>query len=506
MEQRLEAAGFRRAALSCVPRWVDPQAQQRLLALRPLLAELGPLFARFGRYLATRLDLLAGVDCLSLTSLPDRDAALPAGEVRSLLRAELGVPGLASFAEVEPAPFESLALSQAHRAWLSDGRTVSVRLARTRVLADPDLSVLLQLAPYLSSLGWPLPAARRVLDDFVLLVERRLDLRREADALGALAGPPSDGERFGAPRVVRALSTSRVLTLELPGGSPLGAPPEPEATAQARALADLWMHLVFEELQIPEELAATDLRTTQSRALEIGGGLFFPLAREDAEAIWRYLVAAARDDPDAIFEALRALTSEASGALPAALRHQMGHVVPRRDGRFGEAPPGFPELLLSHWLHAERHGLVPSPALLAFYRGLVALREVAGPALSSGVLRESLQVSQISRGTERLRRAIEPGLLTRSAEGVVRLLTEMPRLLERSGALRRPAPEPPRLRAEEPPDRGVALLAAWLLLAATAGLWFHRLPTLLGAWTETAQAGVLALLGAGLLRWIWRST
>jgi hypothetical protein len=504
VEQRLAAAGLRRAALEAVPRWVEPQTQQRILALRPLLEELGPLFSRFGRYLSTRLDQLAGVDCRNLASLPDRAEAMPENDVRALLRSELGVPGLRSFAEIDPAPFESLALSQTHRARLSDGRAVWVRLARASVLGEPDLAVLPQLAPYLSSLGWPLPAARRVLDDFVALVERRLDLRREADALGLLAGPPSDGQRFGAPRVVRSLSSPGVLTLELPPGAPLGAPAEPEATALTRALADLWMHLVFEELQIPEELQGSDLRTMPSGALVLSGALFHALSRDEAEAVWRYLVATARDDPDAIFEALRALTTETGKALPETLRHQMGHVVPRRDGRFGEAPPGFPELLLSHWLQCERHGLLPNPALLAFYRGLICLREVAGPTLSSGVLRESLQVSQISRGTERLRRAIEPGLLTRGAEGVVKLLTDMPRLLER-GALRRPAPAPPPLRGSEGPDRGLALLAAWLLLAATASLWFHRLPTLLGAWTETAQAGVLALLGVGLLRWIWRS-
>ena len=511
IERRLRAAGLKRASLSEVPRWLDPETQARVSGLRAELEALGPLFACFGRYLSTRLDHLAGVDCRALATLPDRAEPMPPGEVLGLLRSELGATGSALFDQLDRGPFESRVLSQSHRGWLSDGRAVAVKVSRMSVLSDPDLELLPSLAGYLSSLGWPLPAARRVLDDFGALVERRMHLRAEAEALDVLDRSSSDG-RFGAPRVVHPLTTSRLLTLEVPSGAShlaVGADREvtPEATARARDLADLWMHLVFRERRVPEELSASEVLTTR-QGLVLTGALFQPLASDAADSLWRYVVAAARDDTDDVFEAMRALTTETDDARPEALRHQIGHVVPRRDGRFGEAPPGLPELLLAHWLQAERHGLVPGPELLAFYRGLVSLRELAGEALSISVFRESLQVIQIARGMEHLRTAVDSELLTRSVEGAAKILTDMPRLLDRTVARERPAT--PTSRDQDADDADPAsgewtLLAAWLLLAATLFIWFQRLPLLLGSWTEPALALVLTLVGLGLVRRIWRS-
>jgi hypothetical protein len=150
---------------------------------------------------------------------------------------------------------------------------------------------------------------------------------------------------------------------------------------------------------------------------------------------------------------------------------------------------------------------VPNPALLAFYRGLVGLRELTGPALSHHVLREALQVAQVSRGSRRLRKALDPSLITRRAEGAVKMLMELPRRLERDSRLRRLEPEGP--ASGDGAEPGVAK-ANWtspaigLLLAATLLIWFLRFPTLLGRWTDLAEAITLATLGLGLLLWIWK--
>jgi len=499
---------LRRASLASVPRWLDPQTQSRIRALPSELQSLGPLFCRFGRYLSTRLDHLSGDDCRDLAALPDHAEPLPQAEVRERLRSELG-KGTAALRQLEPAPAESLALSQTQRGWLDDGRFVSLKLARTDVLSGADLATLPHLAHYLSSLGWPLPAARRVIDDFQDLVVRRLDLRTEAELLGRLATRP----RYRAPRVIHSLSTSGILTLEVSAGASLfgGAADSPatatEAAGRTRTLADLWMHLVFEQRRIPEELRAPDLRHAAGGALELAGGLFHAVSASEAAALWRYIQAAARDDSDAVFEALRDLSEPTSASRQSAFRHQLGHVVPRRDGRFGEIPPGFPELLLAHWPQAEKHGCVPGGALRAFYRGLVSLRALCGPSLSHAVLRESLQVVQISRGSERLRDALDPSVITRSAETAVRMLTELPRTLERMTLSRNGRPD---LRSEDddaadPARADWATLTAALLLAATLVLWFQRSPTLLAAWTGPVQALLLTLLGAALLRWIWKS-
>jgi hypothetical protein len=266
------------------------------------------------------------------------------------------------------------------------------------------------------------------------------------------------------------------------------------------------MRLVFDEFQIPEEWSSGEIWSTEGGGVEISGGLFHQISSIEAEALWRYVVAAAREDPDEVFHALKRLTSAATPGRGEALHHHLGHVVPRRDGRFAETPPGFPEFLLSHWLQLERHGLVPDLALTAFYRGLVNLRDLAGPALSHHVLREALQVVQISRGARRVGKALDPSLISRGAESAVKMLMELPRTLERGRRPPRPERETPASRDGERAaieNDGWTGLVIGLLLAATLLIWFLRFPRALGDWTEVAQAIALAMLGLGLLRWSW---
>ena len=512
VERRLSEAGLRRESLDQAPRWLEPRVQARLRSFRLELQALGPLFRFFGRYLGTRLDLLHGSDARDLSLLSDDAEPISEGEVYRLLRTEFGPRGATPAVQLDGGAVESLALSQTHRGLLTNGRRVWVKVARTSAQSDRDLAVVPHLAEHLSSLGWPLQAARRLVTDFADLVARRLDLGLEAEALRRFADLPEE-PRLHAPRVVDALSSSRVLTIEVPRGAPLfpvqdgPGRTEVDAPGATRILTDVWMRRVFDDLQIPEELSRGDVWSTPGGEVEISGGLFHPISSGDAEALWCYLVAAGREDPDEVFDALKRLTAPIDGGRSEGLRHHLGHVVPRRDGRFAEAPPGFPEFLLSHWLQLERHGLVPNPALLAFYRGVVGLRELTGPALSHHVLREALQVAQISRGHQRLRRALDPSRITRRAEGLVKMLMELPRRLERDRRLGRLEPEGPASAQSARPgvvEPGSTSLAIGLLLAATLLLWFVRFPTSLGSWTAPAQALTLAALGLWLLRGIWK--
>lgn len=512
IERRLSEAGLTRAALDQTPRWREPAVLARLRGFRAELQALGPLFRLFGRYLGTRVDLLEGADARDLAMLSEDADPLSEAEVRARLRAEFGREAVASIAQLDAVAVTSLALSQTHRGFLVDGRRIQVKVARTRAPSDQDLAVLPHLAGHLSSLGWPLPSARRLIADFEHLVARRLDLGREAETLrrfGNLASEP----RLRTPRVVDLLSSSRVMTIEAPRGAPLFPLPDSMGDAQGqpmgavRIVTDLWMRLVFDEFQIPEEWSRGDIGSTPGGGVEISGGLFHPVSSSEADALWSYVAAAAHEDPDEVFDSLKHLTSATSVGRPEALHHHLGHVVPRRDGRFAEAPPGFPEFLLSHWQQLERYGLVPDPALAAFYRGLVCLRDLAGPALSHHVLREAVQVAQISRGRKRLGKMLDPSLISRGAEGAVKMLMEMPRNLERERRSRRLEREGRGRADEKRPrpdgDHGTSL-AVGLLLASTLLIWFLRFPTGLGRFTELAQAITLAALGLGLLRWVWK--
>src|SRR4051812_29671706 len=51
--------------------------EQRAGQMRAALVAIGPVFAAFGRYLSTRVDLLPRRDCAELAAIEDRDPAAP---------------------------------------------------------------------------------------------------------------------------------------------------------------------------------------------------------------------------------------------------------------------------------------------------------------------------------------------------------------------------------------------------------------------------------------------
>src|SRR5688500_17763493 len=78
VEERLREAGRPRLARRSPPPegrlGADEQPMRRL---REALIELGPVFAAFGRYLSSRIDLLPRRECLELAAIGDGAEALP---------------------------------------------------------------------------------------------------------------------------------------------------------------------------------------------------------------------------------------------------------------------------------------------------------------------------------------------------------------------------------------------------------------------------------------------
>src|SRR5688500_5310534 len=93
VEERLREAGRPRLARRSPPPegrlGADEQPMRRL---RETLLELGPLFAGFGRYLSSRIDLLPRRDCLELAAIPDRSQPMHESDAAAVIERELGAP------------------------------------------------------------------------------------------------------------------------------------------------------------------------------------------------------------------------------------------------------------------------------------------------------------------------------------------------------------------------------------------------------------------------------
>jgi len=187
------------------------------------LERSGPVAIKLGQFLSTRGDIFGQAFADDLGRLKDQLPPFPTAIARSEVERAIGRP----LAELFPQfgePVAAASLAQAHRATLSDGRDVAVKVLRPgierRVARDVKT---LTLAADIAD-RWPV-ARRLEPRAFAATIARaltlELDLRMEAAAADELRGVMDDDGFMHAPPVVWDGVARRVLTLEWASGAPL---------------------------------------------------------------------------------------------------------------------------------------------------------------------------------------------------------------------------------------------------------------------------------------------
>src|SRR5271165_673272 len=119
--------------------------------VRLALIELGTTFIKLGQILSTREELVGPALVAELKQLQDRTPPDPPEVVRQTVAAELGKPPEEVFQEFEAAAFASASIAQVHRARLSDGRRVIVKVQHAGIegKVNCDLDLMMGLAEVL---------------------------------------------------------------------------------------------------------------------------------------------------------------------------------------------------------------------------------------------------------------------------------------------------------------------------------------------------------------------
>ena len=515
IEERLRAAGRPRLARRSPP----PEGQlgadeQPLRVLRDTLIELGPVFASFGRYLSSRVDLLPRRERLELAEIPDRGDPVPESDLEALVQRELGAPPDRRFFAFDFTARHVRTWTERHDGWLSPGVPVTVTIVRPeahRLLAS-DLPLLPLLGP---SFGVPDAVLARAIDDFAASLRHHLDQVHQASSLGKLAGDARTGGLFDAPLSHRSHSSASILTTERIEGFSVaelaaagfrGAETSGASAVRfdpglmARRLAGAWLRQATAGSVVPYDFDLRDVRPRGERLL-LTGGSFEPHSSSARGRFFSYITAVAADDPDAAAAWLMADGSADAAPLEDEVRRRLRQAVPFRDGEWS-GDERLVEQLLVQWRVVRLAGFDLPLHQLHVYRGLYALSVAAASlAPESDPLLAALQEERLRAGFSTAQPMIDPRALPATLERMLQDMVNLPQKLDEvltlaaDGRLRVRLQLPHDDAARRTRNRTVSLVSSLVVLVALAFALRHA------AFAQAPgieQAGTLIVMAVGL--------
>jgi predicted unusual protein kinase regulating ubiquinone biosynthesis (AarF/ABC1/UbiB family) len=202
------------------PAAVDELARQKHLTnarrIHRTIARLQGLFIKVGQLISIMANFLPEEFRAELEGLQDRVPPRPYSDVERRLREEFDGRGPKElFAEFEERPIASASIGQVHRARLTSGEPVAVKVQYPDIeeIVRIDLRTLRRIFRIISHFV-PYQGMDNLYREIRGMVLQELDFRAEADNVERIASSFTGRTDVAFPMVRRELSTARILTTE----------------------------------------------------------------------------------------------------------------------------------------------------------------------------------------------------------------------------------------------------------------------------------------------------
>jgi len=188
---------------------------------RLAIEELGPTFVKFGQIMSTRTDILPADLIAELKKLQDHVKPVPFDEILPVLE-ECCPNHEELFRGIDEIPVASASIAQVHRAVLSNGTRVALKVQRPGIadLIGTDLRILQSMAERAEQV---FPDAQLynptgMVRDFSFQIQKELDFLLEARTAERMRQNFRDVPGIHFPKIYREYSCSRLLVMEFVEG------------------------------------------------------------------------------------------------------------------------------------------------------------------------------------------------------------------------------------------------------------------------------------------------
>jgi hypothetical protein len=187
--------------------------------IRDGLLTLGPSFVKLGQVVSTRTDVLPKTYTDVLLTLTDEVPGFSGKRAKEIVSKELGRPFDEIFQEFSAEPLKAASLGQVHTA-IYKGQKVAIKVQRAglKELFDIDLKNLKKLAVLLDKFDPKTDGADRdwvkIYEESERLLYLEIDYLHEAKNTDRFAKDFEEIDWVRVPKVIREVTTPRVLTME----------------------------------------------------------------------------------------------------------------------------------------------------------------------------------------------------------------------------------------------------------------------------------------------------